>query len=98
MPKTRTSVCWTHCQMAIADDFCSGKRTAKNLMSDVDSQVKQYKETFNQLRLGLQEHAVIHTEITVLRVLDAVGDLCEISELGPSPKLMCLATSRGSSA
>ena len=66
-------------QMA-ADDFCSGKRTAKNLMSDVDGKVKQYKETFHQLRLGLEEHAVIHTEITVLRVLDVVGDLCEISE------------------
>ena len=86
------------CQLAIADDFCSGKRTAKNLMSDVDIKVKQYKETFNQLRLGLQGHAVIHTEITVLRVLDVVGDLCEISEWGSFPKLMHIATSRGSSA
>ena len=67
-------------------------------MSDVDGKVKQYKETFNQLRSGLQEHAVIHTEITVLRVLDVVGDLCEISELGLFPKLMHIATSWGSSA
>jgi hypothetical protein len=58
----------------------SGIRTATNLVSDADSKVKQHQAVFNKLRLDLQEHAIIHTEITVLRVLDAVGDLCEFSK------------------
>jgi hypothetical protein len=42
--------------------------------------VKQHQAMFNKLRLDLQEHAIIHTEITVLRVLDAIGDLCEFAK------------------
>ena len=49
-------------------------------MSETDEKVKQYQAMFNKLRLDLQEHAIIHTEITVLRVLDAIGDLCEFSK------------------
>ena len=45
-------------------------------MSDVDIKVKQYQVKFNELRLALQERAVIHTEVTVLRVLDVIGGLC----------------------
>jgi hypothetical protein len=48
----------------------------KNVV-DVDSKVKQYQESFNNLKLALQQRVVTYTEITVLRVLDAVGDLCE---------------------
>jgi cell division protein ZapA (FtsZ GTPase activity inhibitor) len=61
-------------------DPCSGKRTLINLASDVDTKVKEFQDTFNKLRLALQDQAVILTAITVLHVLDAVGDLCEFSE------------------
>jgi hypothetical protein len=61
-------------------DICSGVRTAKNLASDVDSKVKQYQDAFNKLKSELQQKATIHTEITVLRVLDVVGDLSESSD------------------
>jgi hypothetical protein len=61
--------------------------TKNMIMSEVDSEIKQYQESFNKLKLDLQQHAVIHTEITVirtentvLRVLDAVGDLCEFPQ------------------
>jgi hypothetical protein len=74
-------------------DICSGIRTAENLVSDADSKVKQHQDTFNKLRSALQERAVIHTEVTALRVLDAVGDLCEFSELRPFPRLTNFALS-----
>jgi hypothetical protein len=61
-------------------DLYSGERMSKNLMSEVGKKVTQYQESFTNLKLELQQHAVIHTEIIVLRVLDAVGDLCEFSE------------------
>ena len=67
-------------------------------MSDVDSKVKQYQESFNKLKLELQQHAVIHTEITVLRVLTVVGEIGEFSDFGPFLILIhYLATSWGSS-
>jgi hypothetical protein len=99
MPKTRISVCWfPFYQMVIAvDDLHSGKRTAKNLVSDVDSKVKQYEESFNKLKLELQQHAVIYTEITVLRVLTVVGEIGEFSDLGLFPGLIHVTTSRRSS-
>jgi hypothetical protein len=79
-------------------DIYSGKRTVKNLASDVDSKVKEYQGAFNKLKLELQGHAVILTEITVLRVLDIVGDLSESSDLRPFLGLIHLATRWGSSA
>jgi hypothetical protein len=53
----------------------TGLRTAKNLVSDVDSKIKEYEEKFNKLRLLFQERGVLQTNITVLRILDAVKDL-----------------------
>ena len=62
----------------------TGLRTAKNLVSDVDSKVKQYEETFNQLlslfrdRAALQtEITVFETKVTILRILGDVKDLGE---------------------
>jgi hypothetical protein len=84
-PKTRASVCWfSLCQVAAAFvDLYSGKRIVKNLGSDVDSKVKQYQDKFSSLRAALQEQADIYTEITVLRVLDAIDKIGECSDLGP---------------
>jgi nanoRNase/pAp phosphatase (c-di-AMP/oligoRNAs hydrolase) len=80
--KSRTSVCWfLLCQVAHAlVNICSGIRAAKNVVSEADSKVQEHQDIFNKLRSALQERAVIHTEITVLRVLDAVGSLCKFSE------------------
>ena len=96
MPKTRISVCWfLFYQVAIAIvDLHSGKRTAENLVSDADSKMKQYEESFNKLKAELQQYAVVHTEITVLRVLTIVGEIGEFSDLGPFPGLIHVATSR----
>jgi hypothetical protein len=74
-------------------DICSGKRTVKNLWLDVDSKVMEYQESFKTLELQLQQHATIHTEITVLRVLSVVDEIGEFSGLGPFPRLIHLATS-----
>jgi hypothetical protein len=71
----------------------------KNLVSDVDSKVKQFQDKFSDLRSALQQQADIYTEITVLRVLDVVGEIGEFSDLvdlWPFPRLIRFATSRGS--
>jgi hypothetical protein len=57
------------------DDFCPGERTLKNLVSDVDSKVIQYEAKFSELKLALQASGVVHTEITVLRILDVMNNL-----------------------
>jgi hypothetical protein len=44
----------------------------KNLISNVDKKVEQFQSKFSELRLALQERAIVHTEITVLRVLETV--------------------------
>jgi hypothetical protein len=59
-------------------DLYSGKRIVKNLVSDVDSKVKQLQDMFSNLRSALQQRTGIYTEITVLRVLDVVGDIGEL--------------------
>jgi hypothetical protein len=46
-------------------------------VSDVDIKVKKYVGKFSELKSALQERAVIHTEITVLRVMDTVTNLGE---------------------
>jgi hypothetical protein len=47
----------------------------KNIMSDVDDKIRQYQDKFNELKAGFQERAMIHTEITVLRVLNQVENI-----------------------
>jgi hypothetical protein len=61
-------------------DIRSGRRTVQNAVSDVDPKIKQHQDMFTKIRSALQEDAIIQTEITALRVLDAVGDLCEFPQ------------------
>jgi hypothetical protein len=98
MRRSRTSVCsFQLYQAAIAFvDLYSGRRAARDVASDADSKIKQYQDSFNNLKLELQQHAVIHTEIIVLRVLDVVDKIGEFYDLKPFPKLIRLATSRRS--
>jgi hypothetical protein len=77
----------------VLTDVCSGKRTVKNGRSDVDGKVTEYEESFKTLKLQLQQHATIHTEITVLRVLGVVEEIGEFSDLGYFPRLIHLAIS-----
>jgi hypothetical protein len=56
-----------------------GQRTLRHLLSGDNSRVKQYQDKFGELKLALQGHAIIHTEIntleakiTVLHISDAV--------------------------
>jgi hypothetical protein len=79
-------------------DICSGLRTAQNAVSGVDPKVKQHQDMFTKIRLALQEDAIIQTEITALRVLDAVGDLCQVSNFAGFPRLIQLALSRRNSS
>jgi hypothetical protein len=44
----------------------------KNLVSVVDSKIEQFHSKFSELKLALQEHAIVKAEITVLRVLETV--------------------------
>jgi hypothetical protein len=44
----------------------------KNLVSVVDNKIEGFNSKFGELKLALQECAVIKTEITVLRVLETV--------------------------
>jgi hypothetical protein len=62
--------------------FSPGKRTMKNLISVVDNKVEQFLAKFSELKLALQERAVVETEITVfkieitvLRVLETVENI-----------------------
>ena len=62
----------------------TGLRTAKNLVSDVDSKVKQYEETFNQLLSSFRDRAALQTEITVFEtkvtILRILGDVKDLGE------------------
>src|SRR5436190_10549170 len=66
----------------------TGLRTARNLVSDADSKIKEYEKTFNQLLLWFRDRAALQTEITVLRILGNVKDLGEQLCYGA----ICLAT------
>jgi hypothetical protein len=52
-----------------------GKRVMKNLVSDVDNKVEQFRIKFNELRSALQERVIVHTEISVFRVLETVENI-----------------------
>jgi hypothetical protein len=54
-----------------------GTQILKNLISDVDDKIKQYETKFGELKSAFQGHAAIHTEITVLRVLNEVESIGE---------------------
>ncbi|KAN0102501.1 hypothetical protein V8E52_011886, partial [Russula decolorans] len=61
------------------------ERTLKHLGSDVDSKVIQFEAKFKKLQLALQARAVVHTEITVLRILDVVNNLTTEIDLNDMP-------------
>jgi hypothetical protein len=75
------------------DDFCPGARTLKHLVSDVDGKVIQYEAKFSELKSALQASGVIHTEITVLRILDVMNNLSVCFPLSCQSKLICVANS-----
>ncbi|KAN0107633.1 hypothetical protein V8E52_009952, partial [Russula decolorans] len=61
------------------------ERTGKHLVSDVDSKVKQYEAKFSELKSALQASGVVHTEITVLRILDVMNNLTTEIDLNDMP-------------
>jgi hypothetical protein len=77
------------------DDFCPVERTLKHLGSDVDSKVIQFEAKFKKLQLALQARAVVHTEITVLRILDVVNNLSVCFPLSCQSRLIPFANSHG---
>jgi hypothetical protein len=44
----------------------------KNLISVVDVKIEEFHSKFSELKLALQERAIVKTEITVFRVLETV--------------------------
>jgi hypothetical protein len=56
-----------------------GLRVGKNLFSGADAAIKQYQDTFNQLKADFQVQAAVKTEITVLRIQEDVENLGESS-------------------
>ena len=53
-----------------------GKRTLKNsFMSDVDSKIKKYEDTFKELKTAFQDGAILQTAITVSRIFDNIERL-----------------------
>ncbi len=46
-------------------------------MSDVDGNIKLYKDKFNELKSAFQDRAILQTEITVSRIFDNLNSLGE---------------------
>lgn len=70
--KSSIVISWvvSHCAMSVS-------RAVMHSMSDADGQVQQYKDKFAELRLAFQSRAILHVDITVLRILDEVEDIGE---------------------
>ena len=56
-----------------------GLRVGKNLFSGADAAIKQYQDTFDQLKADFQFQAAVKTEITVLCIQEDVENLGESS-------------------
>lgn len=56
-----------------------GLRVGKNQISGADTAIKQYQDTFDQLKADFQVQAALKTEITVLRIQEDVENLGEAS-------------------
>jgi hypothetical protein len=52
-----------------------GLRVGKNILSGADAAIKQYQDTFNQLKADFEFQAAVKTEITVLRIHEDVENL-----------------------
>lgn len=60
-----------------------GRRTVKHTVSEADSKIKDYEETFAQLKSDFQNHAVLHTQITVLQVkFSTLSALDKLDDIG----------------
>ena len=46
-----------------------------NLVSEADGKMEEYEVKFKELKSAFQSHAVLQTEIAVLRILGNVEDL-----------------------
>jgi AAA ATPase domain len=64
----------------------NARRILQNLVSDVG----QFQDKFNQLRLALQEDAATNTSVTAMCILDVVRGLCVSSNLNTALRLICL--------
>ena len=51
----------------------SGKRTLKNIGSQVDKKIEDFRTTLLELNKAFLDEAAIVTEITALQILDDVG-------------------------
>ncbi|KIM89362.1 hypothetical protein PILCRDRAFT_2588 [Piloderma croceum F 1598] len=78
-------------------------RTVKNFTSDADNRIKRYEAKFLELKLAFQGRALIHTEITVLCILDNVENIAEEIDLNDmlyaegarfDPEKVCLPHTR----
>jgi hypothetical protein len=45
-----------------------GKRTIMHSISEVDQKIKEFQDNFNKLKSDFQDHAVFHTQVTVLQI------------------------------
>jgi hypothetical protein len=52
-----------------------GKRAMVNLLPVVDVKIEQFNTKFSELKLALQERAIVQTEITAWRVLERVENI-----------------------
>jgi hypothetical protein len=60
----------SHCAMSVS-------KAVKHSFSDADSQVRRYVDKFTELKLAFNGRAILHIDITVLRILDKVEDFGE---------------------
>ena len=61
--------------LGIYELLISVARTMKNMMSEADTKTKEYAVKFNELKSAFQSHAILHTEITVIKVLTQVSNI-----------------------
>ena len=47
-------------------------------MSDVDSKIKQYEDKLKELKMAFQDRTILHTGITVSRIMDNLESLGEL--------------------
>jgi hypothetical protein len=47
----------------------------KNLVSVVDMKIEEFHSKFRELKLALQERAIVQTEITAWRILETVENI-----------------------
>lgn len=61
-----------------------GIRTLRNtFMSDTDSKIKQYEDTFKELSMAFQDRAILQTRIIVSHIMDNLESLGEFFHLEP---------------